>query len=99
MNKRIIRRLSIIVTLLVIVGGLLYYFTSGRCIKYVGGFVGVRNDCKSTVQCWGYLSSWDKDSCYLGVATNNKNIKVCELIKADWVKIGCRDNIEAQLHK
>jgi hypothetical protein len=99
MNKGVLRRLSIIVVLLVIIGGLLYYFVSSRCIKYTGGFVGIRNDCKSTVQCWGYLSSSSKDDCYFGVATNNKNIKVCELIKADWAKNGCRDNIRAQLRK
>lgn len=99
MKKRVIHRLLIIVALLVIIGGILCYFISSRCIKYVGGFVGVQNDCKSTVQCWGYLPSSDKDYCYFGVATNNKNIKVCELIKADWLKNGCRKNIEAQLRR
>lgn len=99
MKKRIIHRLLIIVILLLIIGGILYYFTGSRCIKYVGGFVGIRNDCKNTVQCWGYLSSSAKDSCYFGVATNNRNIKICELIKADWAKKGCRDNIEIQLRK
>ena len=100
MKKRIIHCLLMIVVLLLIIGGLLFYLLGYGCIQYVGGVVGIRYDCKSAKQCWRYLlSPFERDMCYFSVATNNKDIKVCERIRANWSKEGCRSNINEQLLK
>jgi hypothetical protein len=89
---------SLVITLIILIGISAYLVInhprdeSPGCIKYVGGVVGVRNECKSTAECEVYKkinNGAEVGQCYWGVATNSKDKNVCDLIPEEWLKQAC----------
>ena len=94
-----------VVVLLAVVGGYFYFNQASSmsdeegCIKVVGGVVGISNECNDLSECDFYKNLGDKveeEQCYFGVATNNKNESVCNLISSESMKNGCLQNIAQQ---
>jgi hypothetical protein len=100
MNKR---RLAITVFLVLtgLVVSMRFLDEKIGCIRYVGGVVGIVNNCESLKRCDFYkltLRKNELESCYFGVATHNKNVNQCKLLQNDWSQEGCIKNISRQLN-
>ncbi|OGM35236.1 hypothetical protein A3D84_00385 [Candidatus Woesebacteria bacterium RIFCSPHIGHO2_02_FULL_42_20] len=84
---------------LVLLGLIALLFTvlsaNSSCIKKVGGVVGIRNDCRQLFDCNFIIG--DKDDCYFGVATYQKNVGICDMVQTLWKKNGCIINVAVQL--
>ena len=98
MTKRLVtkKHLFVGITLLGLVALLIIVLSVNRsCVKEVGSVVGIRNDCKQLSDCNFIIG--DRDDCYFGVATFQKNASICDMVQTLWKKNGCVINIAIEL--
>jgi hypothetical protein len=90
-----IRWLLLVFVLLAVIGAAFWYVLNNyslnpkKCIMYVGGFVGIRNECKQLSDCNWLNDDWEKSACYSNVAEYQKDESICDKTSLDYIKQSC----------